>query len=319
MDENGNVLNEVVIEYQPAKNGNNNVTNGGADVALRNQGSTEGKPRGSEPPASREQTEAGAEPTERGGGITGDSSRGTEGELDSARRIAERHAEIEKHLGTKYSFSQEQANHGEVFYQNEQGETNLAVIPNDIFDRIGIDPIPFKLTETMAWHVYTNQAKELGLKNLDDAIDFVLDIVNNVDHVRLGKGNTFVFSVENTRKGIAHRAITIVVKADTGEFMGIKTSGFDRMSSLEKRPILWESGAVSTPEAIATPTVTTIKAQQGDKHMGRAEGQSLGEISADKGNTLLGGKQGKGAESSLGERISAAEQDVNLSPTEAQK
>lgn len=61
------------IDYQPAKNGNNNVANGGADVALRNQASSGGKPRGSEPPASREQTEAGAEPSERGGGITGDS------------------------------------------------------------------------------------------------------------------------------------------------------------------------------------------------------------------------------------------------------
>lgn len=267
------------IEYQPAKNGNNNVANGGADVALRNQASPGGEPRSSEPPASREQTPAGTEQSERGAGAADDSSRETEGELDSVRRIAERHAEIEKHLGIKYSFSQEQANHGEVFYQNEKSSTNLAVIPDEIFDKIGVDPIPFKLTETMAWHVYTNHAKELGLKNLDNAIDFVLDIVNNVDHVRLGKGNTFIFSVENTRKGVAHRAITIVVKADTGEFMGIKTSGFDRMSSLEKRPILWEPGAVSTPGAIATPTVTTIKAQQGDKHMGRAEGQSLGEKS----------------------------------------
>ena len=33
------------IDYQPAKNGNNNVANGGADVALRNQASPSGTPR----------------------------------------------------------------------------------------------------------------------------------------------------------------------------------------------------------------------------------------------------------------------------------
>ena len=267
------------IEYEP-KNRKENGENGGMALGERDSGGESGRPRGPGDAGGGERGEEKPRGAERGRGAAGDGrGRGEEGELDSDRRIAERHAEIERHLGKRYSFSQEEANHGEVFYQNEEGSTNLTVIPDEIFDRIGVDPMPFKLTETMAWHVYTRHAEELGLKNLDDAIDFVLDIVNSVDHVRLGKGNTFIFSVENTRKGIAHRAVTIVVKADTGEFMGIKTSGFDRISSLEKRPILWESGAVSTPEAVATPTVTTIKAQQGDKRMGSAEGQSLGEKS----------------------------------------
>ena len=61
------------IEYQPAKNGNNNVADGGADVALRNRAGQDGEPRGSEPPASGEQNPTGAEPSERGAGITGDS------------------------------------------------------------------------------------------------------------------------------------------------------------------------------------------------------------------------------------------------------
>ena len=61
------------IDYQPAKNGNNNVANGGADVALRNQTGQGGEPRGREPSANREQAEAGTEPTERGAGAAGDS------------------------------------------------------------------------------------------------------------------------------------------------------------------------------------------------------------------------------------------------------
>lgn len=69
------VVNKVLgIDYQPAKNGNNNVANGGADVALHNQNSQGGELRGNEPPASGEQNPAGTEPSERGGGTASDSS-----------------------------------------------------------------------------------------------------------------------------------------------------------------------------------------------------------------------------------------------------
>lgn len=67
------VIKQVLnIDYQPAKNGNNNVANGGADVALRNQDGQGGELRGNEPPASGEQNSEGAESSERGTGIAGD-------------------------------------------------------------------------------------------------------------------------------------------------------------------------------------------------------------------------------------------------------
>ena len=62
------------IDYQPAKNGNNNVANGGADVALLNQVGQGGELRGNEPPASGEQTPAGTEPSDRGAGVEDDSA-----------------------------------------------------------------------------------------------------------------------------------------------------------------------------------------------------------------------------------------------------
>lgn len=62
------------IDYKPAKNGNNNVANGGADVALRNQVGQGGELRGAEPPASGEQTPAGTEPSDRGAGVEDDSA-----------------------------------------------------------------------------------------------------------------------------------------------------------------------------------------------------------------------------------------------------
>ena len=57
------------IDYKPAKNGNNNVANGGADVALRNQESQGRQPRSNKPSASGEQNQTGTESSERGEGV----------------------------------------------------------------------------------------------------------------------------------------------------------------------------------------------------------------------------------------------------------
>lgn len=68
------VIQQVLnIDYQPAKNGNNDVANGGADVALRNQDGQGGQLRGNEPPASGEQNPTGTEPSDRGAGTSDDS------------------------------------------------------------------------------------------------------------------------------------------------------------------------------------------------------------------------------------------------------
>lgn len=68
------VIKQVLnIDYKPAKNGNNNVANGGADVALRNQDGQGGELRGNEPPASGEQNPTGTEPSDRGAGASDDS------------------------------------------------------------------------------------------------------------------------------------------------------------------------------------------------------------------------------------------------------
>lgn len=57
------------IDYKPAKNGNNNVANGGADVALRNQESQGRQLRSNKPSASGEQNQTGTESSERGEGV----------------------------------------------------------------------------------------------------------------------------------------------------------------------------------------------------------------------------------------------------------
>lgn len=73
------VIKQVLnIDYKPAKNGNNNVANGGADVALRNQDGQGGELRGNEPPTSGEQNPTGTEPSDRGAGTSDDSREAAE-------------------------------------------------------------------------------------------------------------------------------------------------------------------------------------------------------------------------------------------------
>ena len=265
-----------------------------------------------------------------GGGSedAGRSERGTE-ETPTERELADnlrnrerqRQENILPNLGNKYSLSAEQANNGELFYQDAEGNTNLAVIPDEIFERLGLSPVPFKLTETMGWHVYDHHAKEAKLSNIGDAIDFVLSIIKNVDHVRLGRNNSYIFSVENGRNKIGKRAVTIVVNSETGEFMGISTSGYETLSKLKERPLLWERGADFAPEDVATPTISTIKSQQGDETLSRTKGQS--NASSDgKGKVNSSTAQAKGvkvAENQSPSGVEVAEGEVNTEPTEAQK
>ena len=68
------VIKQVLgIDYKPAKNGNNNVADGGNALAVGNQDGQGGESRNGELPGSGEQAEGGAEAAERGGGTSNDS------------------------------------------------------------------------------------------------------------------------------------------------------------------------------------------------------------------------------------------------------
>ena len=248
-----------------------------------------------------------------------------ERELVDNLREKERQEKIIPNLGKKYSLSTEEANNGELFYQNEDGSTTLTSIPDEIFERLGLPPVPFKLTETMGWHVYDHHAKEAKFGNIGDAIDFVLSIVNNVDHVRLGRDNSYIFSVEDGRNRIGKRAITIIINSDNGEFMGIRTSGYETLGKLKERPLLWERGAHAAPEDVATPTITTIESQQGDENSSRTKSQSnvSSESKDSESSANIQENSGKNAENQsldgVQAALAAAERETDTEPTEAQK
>lgn len=105
------------------------------------------------------------------------------------------------------------------------------------------------------------------------------------------------YGLEQERDKTGKRAITILHNSESGEYYGIKTSGYEAIDRLNKRPLLWERGADAAPEDVATPTITTIEPQQGDEDTSRAKGQSNGS-SGSKDSTLGGDVQEKSGEKS---------------------
>ena len=181
---------------------------------------------------------------------------------------------------TDYTLSDKKAENGENFYQDANGNIDLANIPEEVFDKIGKPKAPLRLTPSMLKHVFDRHGKEMGLSRTDDAIDFILDVMDNFDHVRQGDKNAVIFSIENGRSRTGRRAVTILLNSESGEYYGIKTSGYERIEGLNKKPLLWEKGANETSATGAAPAnVTTEQAQQGSEPAGSASNHSNGSAS----------------------------------------
>lgn len=260
----------------------------------------------------------------------------------------------------RYTLSEKKSGNGEYFYQDENGNIDLADIPQEVFDEIGYTKAPFRLTPGMMLHMIERHGKELGISSTDEAVSFVLDVMNNFDHVRLGYDGALIFSIENGRKRTGKRAITILINSDNGKFYGLKTSGYESIDGLNKRPMLWERGAkdVSSSTDAASASVPTGKSPLSGEQSGSASHQSTGLLEGSviwrtpkDATTSSVERQGldyeqsiktetatknsgitpqstssdsKGTNNSvksseLGEKIAAAEAEVNVNPTEAQK
>lgn len=183
---------------------------------------------------------------------------------------------------TDYTLSDKKAENRENFYQDANGNIDLANIPEEVFNKIGKPKAPLRLTPSMLKHVFDRHGKEMGLSRTDDAIDFILDVMDNFDHVRQGDKNAVIFSIENGRSRTGRRAVTILLNSESGEYYGIKTSGYERIEGLNKKPLLWEKGANETSATGAAPAnVTTEQTQQGSEPAGSASNHSNGSIGKD--------------------------------------
>ena len=188
-----------------------------------------------------------------------------------------------------YSLGEKKAGNGESFYQDENGNIDLVTIPDEIFEGIGYTKAPFRLTPSMIKHMLDRHNKELGFKDEREAINFVVDVMNNFDHVRLGYDGALVFSIENGRKRTGKRAVTVLINSDNGEFYGLKTSGYEGIKGLEKRPLLWERGANETSSTdAASASVTTGKSPISGEQSGSASHQGNGLQDKDSNNSANG-------------------------------
>lgn len=224
-----------------------------------------------------------------------------------------------------YKLSSIVSDNGEPFYQNEEGNIDLAIIPQEVFESIGKKSAPFRLIPSMLRHVFDRHGTEMSLTDPQDAISFVLDVINNFDHVRQGDKGALVFSIENGKNRTGRRAVTILLDSKNGDYYGIKTSGYERIDGLKKKALLWEKGAkVTSATDVASANVTTAIAQQGNGQPGSASDQR-NAIPSDKDSKQVTKKQiptdiFSYAEQIVKQReIEQAEKQVDLYPTEAQK
>lgn len=105
------------------------------------------------------------------------------------------------------------------------------------------------------------------------------------DHVRLGDNGALIFCVENGRDRTGKRAITILLNSDNGDFYGIKTSGYEGINKLQRRPLLWEGSAKEIPHTdTASATVTSLDALHGSEQSGSASVRSNSLNGKDKNN-----------------------------------
>ena len=246
-----------------------------------------------------------AEDETKGSGITPQStssagkvteSQETEQGNEVASEVEEGGKQMEGEEKTNtFSLSEMDSGKGGRLYQDAAGNTNLVSIPNEVFEAMGMSPVPFSLTESMAEHVLKHKT-ELGLSSKEDAVRYVVAVMKNADHVRAGdKPGSFVFSVENGRRKVGKRAIAVQVDGSSGKFLGISTSGNERVSNLQKRPLLWEKGVNETSATGSAPAnVTSETAEQnGGELDGNASNQS-NDLSVGKVTESKETEQGKG-------------------------
>jgi hypothetical protein len=235
---------------------------------------TTGQPRGQGSPGSSQAGGRIEDGTETSNGNRRTEISGKQGQIEGRND-----SQLERDSSPKqeeYTLSSKRSGNGEPFYQDADGNIDLVDIPQKVFDEIGYSKAPFRLTPSMILHVLNGHGKELGVSTVEETLHFVLDVMNHFDHVRLGYDGALIFSIENGRKRIGKRAVTILINSDNGKFYGLKTSGYETVNGLSKRPLLWERGAenVSSTTDAASASVSTGKSPLSGEQSGSASHQS---------------------------------------------
>ena len=242
------------------------------------EGSNGGEQEGQGTPGGNEQDQSRAGTPERRGGAASDPQEG-EGVTTETEEVAPEAGDTQASdtTGEGYRLSAIAAKRGGNFFENSEGSIDLVKISDNVFEAIGLKPLPMRMTEEMAQHIIKQHAKELGISTQEEAVAFVVGIMQHFDHVREGnKPNTYIFSIEKGRSRTGKRAVTLVLPSKSGEYLGVSSSGYEKVSRLKERALLWEEGAnneAPTTET-ASANVTSPSATQGGMTGGSASNQS---------------------------------------------
>lgn len=309
-------LAEAVSEVFSIKYDNDNKTEedgsiGSSSTGGNSQGSNGGEQEGQGTPGGNEQDQSRAGTPERRGGTASDPQEG-EGVTTETEEVAPEAGDTQASdtTGEGYRLSAIAAKRGGNFFENSEGSIDLVKISDNVFEAIGLKPLPMRMTEEMAQHIIKQHAKELGISTQEEAVAFVVGIMQHFDHVREGnKPNTYIFSIEKGRSRTGKRAVTLVLPSKSGEYLGVSSSGYEKVSRLKERALLWEEGAnneAPTTET-ASANVTSPSATQGGMTGGSASNQS---------NAL---SQGKDSEKEIaeGEANDGNQDDLSIEEKEA--
>lgn len=316
------VIKQVLnIDYKPAKNGNNNVANGGADVALHNQVGQGGELRGNEPPASGEQNPTGTEPSDRGAG-TSDDSRGV-GERRNLQP-SEKRAEGE---------TSEIDENGLPFVVSENGTTSFGVIREES----GLPSAPIKLSEGYQdengkgyglRHIEAGHGDEIRNAGFSTVEEFVSYVAKNYDedNIRVGKqrrnGNTtYLIQVTDS-----HDNTLFIELSRDGSYWNVNSGGVFRKGYSNKKETVAKTEPQQPNNAVSSDSSLSTDEQSGTSSI-EPNGEST--VSDRKVNNSASKKQVSGSESSVqpsdnkGEQtiqtaVEAASAQVNTEPTPAQ-
>ena len=258
---------------------------GSSSTGGNSQGSNGGEQEGQGTPGGNEQDQSRAGTPERRGGAASDPQEG-EGVTTQTEEVAPEagYTQASDAPGEGYRLSAIAAKRGGKFFENSEGSIDLVKISDNVFEAIGLKPMPLRMTESMAQHILDRHGKELGISTQEEAVAFVVDIMRHFDHVREGnKPNTYVFSIEKGRSRTGKRAVTLVLPTKSGGYLGVSSSGYEKVKDLKERALLWEEGAnnMAPTTETASANVPTPSATQGGMTGGSASNQSR-TLSVDK-------------------------------------
>ena len=320
------------IDYKPAKNGNNNVANGGADVALRNQEGQGRQPRSNKPSASGEQNQTRTESSERGGGTEVDSGRGKNPQGNSRLQEPSNEGTQEKRIGSKsmthdeaIAFIAEMEDHAEV-----APEIDLTIENWDAqFGENGIVPTPIgdvRMGENQfAKLMRQGRNGKLGMiKPTLETPDLIIEENSEAKNGDVAERNSsYIFIKAFTKKdGSRFYYFTSISVSKGGKEVIISNQEKSRnriLRLMEEESVIWR-----TPKDATTSSAERqgLDYEQSEIAETTAKGSGItpqSTSSADKDTESSPSPQENGPKNSTQSAVESASAEVETSPTEAQK